>query len=601
MEETKLIKILDGLRYDLDLLLQNHYSLDEGGFNDVKEKLTKATESISNIRQNLTIFFSSMVQNAAILSLQDQALGAGGIMINVLEIYSDIKNGKYNTTEQLTEQVDTMQQILDGLALQIENIVNSVDANTSDIASLDERLHAVEVNSGGGSSGDLSNVEEDITNLQNDVSYLQLQINSLKAEEDKHYTGKSFSDYPLGTIIQTYDYLEYKNLKINSTGTINLPPVNFCCEAASCGKFKVHLEFNVKLLATDVGIKCNFNDNLIDEEMIDVTQTDFTYVYDKTFADINYNIEDKNNCVKVVVALNGSASNTRSIEITHFKVEVFGPNADILNKICPVDICEFQNQYYISDCRSGVAKFCKVNNLDIVNIKGLTFEDTGKNALKMQVRPMYEQFDTNLIYEYDGCMIIGADNKYYIYTGETLMKTDTNALWRDCYKTYGNQFCVAKLSDTYRLIVERFNTSISTGTGNYHENAVSVTAYNCYNDFKYVTNFNALILVCNNGLMKIVTNFNSNTSADICYGHSPMLFITEYKSNSNFNFDLYYKYFDKIIYKKCSYVSAVVTVHESFEVGAYDYYFKNKNGSYFAMKDNVLTYHIEPPTQDETE
>ena len=624
MEESKLNKILDGLRYDLDFLLKNYFCLDEGSFNDVKNKTEKAIVNIDNIKQNLSLFFSSMVDRQYLQSLDEQAHGSTAVMVNIKELYYEIRNGKYALSEELFNQVSIITGWIEELNLEVDNLAVSVNQNSTDIESLkqsvltnsdnienlDNRVTTLEQTGGSGGSAegggdcscDLSGVENDIHNLQNDVFSLQNQINGLKAEQDDNYIGKSFSDYPAGTIIQSYDFVEYDNLTITSTGTASLPPVCFCAEVGSAGKFKIHTEFNVKLIATNVVVKCTFNDTVIDEQIFEVTQTDFNYIYDKWFTDILYNAEEKGNKIEIIVALSGTASSTRSVEVTNMKVEVFAPNADIINKQCPVDICEYENNYVISDCRSGEAKVCKVNTNEIINVKSLTFESLNMPALRCQLRPVYKLYDTNYVYDYDGMLVKGTDNKYYTYSNNVLLETDATSIWKECFKQHHTLFGLVKLSNEIRVYINRINTSISAAAGKYNDNAVACFGFNSHINQKYQTSFNLTISVNKNGILQFMPTYNKDI-VDICYGHNPTIYLNYYYSSTDFKFDLYYKYYDKIICKKMKFYATTLTCLETIEVGTYDYYYKNIDGSYFALKDNVLTYHGAPyePTEEQTE
>lgn len=607
MDETKLNKILDGLRYDLDMLLKNHFSLDEGSYYDIKTKVENATTNINEIYESVKIFFNSMIDYRNFPTLYDKAVGATSTILELIEDVEQLNNSTGTNTD-LQSTIDALQTDVTLLQSEVENLKQNVEQNTTNIdnlqqnvLTLDERVTTLESSGGGSGTGDLSGLEADIETLQNDITNLQLQINGVKSHYDPYYIGKTFSDYPAGTILQSYDYYEQK-LNMITTGKAEIPVTYFCAEIGSEGMIKAHVDFNVKLLAKNVAIEAYLNDTLLSTDDIEVTEIDTNYTYDKEFVGLSLNTEAKGNNFKLILALEGSASNTRQLNVTNYKVEIFAPNADIINKVCPYDAIRIQDNYIVTNCTTGTAKVATIGQLDIINVDNLQYTDTGTSAMFYKLRPYYTKYNSVGVYKNNGIHVYGGDGKHYTYYEGAVGETDTSFTSRDAIDLQQERAMAIKLRESDgRICLAQVTTSSSYIFGDYVAEGIAIHGCVKINEKPLTSNsFAPFVIITKDGMARLYFARNSDY-LELGYGHSASVYVTNEVDYKNASLEVYLKYYDKIICYKVELVAQVLNLIEVTEVGHYDKYFKMPNNDYFVVRGKTLTYHkFNQTTTEET-
>lgn len=444
-------------------------------------------------------------------------------------------------------------------------------------------------------NGVISATGGDTTALQSQIDNLQQQINNLKTPTDPNYNPQTPSDYPSGTIFQTYDFYE-RDLDMTTNSIIDLPIIYFCAEPESEGIIKLRLKFKVSQTATNLLITVTCNGNQLSQEVFAIDIIDNMYEYYKEYFGILLNQNDRGNNLSISISLAGSTSSSRSLEVTYIKAEFIAPNADILNKICPYDVTEINGMCYISDCSTGIAKTAQIATDKLVNINNLNWIDTGISAQNYKTGCTFQRFNTTyVVYKY-GYLLTQKNNKFFT-------AFDDNS---SSYLTAGAEVADwhYKFEDKARFIgirdskLNRFTKTDTYNRVEYYVFSINEEFANVFG-VKFMQGFenlfsipDAIITIDKNGNAKLRFSTGANsTTYDLGYASDVVAFYRNVEHTSKFTIDCYVKRYDKIFKYVINYQTNNFSLDSCVQIGSYDKIFALSNNGYIAIKYNKINYY----------
>lgn len=437
----------------------------------------------------------------------------------------------------------------------------------------------------------------DTTALQTQIDSLQQQINNLKTPADDSYVGKSWSDFPAGTIVQTYDCLDLP-LTHNCTYDLSLPKAYFLAEAGSLGTIKINIDYaNQAESSVDAMFSVFLNDTIIHQPTITLAGDTQTHSICFELFDQNLNPDAKSNCIYVKIGL---ADSSHSINFDRIKTELIAPNAELINKYSPFDVEIFTDTYCIADCTGKEAKVCQISNQEIVNANTLQFEDLSITTPKLMVAKNFKQYGTDYVYDDTVYVYQQGNNKLMAFskannsaytmnqntkhfdflpfraTSINVPCQTTNGKFQNYIYTPSNNNC------GYSTLTAAPADSIQVFSAKYTQDLANIN-----DSYKHVG--------YNDATGKFtLTNYTSSKTPSFTIEHccSPRIYITNFVTYYNYTMEIYYKQFNKIL--KCT-VSRTSNGFEqqgsTIEMGTYDDFFLGNNNDYFVVKGKKLEYH----------
>lgn len=491
-----------------------------------------------------------------------------------------------NLTTQVQQNTQTIQQILqtgveDGNAeLELIELTQQVTTNKQDIADLKT---------------------QQTTNTADIASLIDFK-NRFSTPADPYYTPKTYTDYEPGTIIQTYDCYERK-LNLQSYQNLTLPTIFFTAEAGSSGTIKVEIEFSTNNEPVDIAVQTFLNDTEIDRTIVTLEQAN-VFMFNKDIFDVTLNAESKENRIYCKVGINNKVDTT----CTRVKIELLAPNSNVLNRVTPYYVEYIDGKYYVSDCSSGRAMLATIPVEDMQNMNSLEFVDLGFDAQWLDVGKNTISYDTVYTFDQTFYAYKCADNKLYIYNGQTgVIKSSSTYLEADwiLQKNKQIQFCSGNYPDSANYL------TISSSSGSLmHGGYATTTRKNIVKTFgakildqttfDLFRNSQNYAAIDSSGEI-VYTQNNSNyasTNLSIGYGEHVRIYFYNYNSFTDYSAKLYVKRFDKIVEYDISYKTGVgFTVNSIKEIGSYDDFFLGAKGDYFVVKNGKLQYHYFPTEQ----
>lgn len=490
---------------------------------------------------------------------------AGQIDTKIENVQSQIEN-----TISLATDIKTKVNDLSGSIQTIGSNVTTINSNTATTAS------------------SIETIKQDIAVLKKKMSVLVF--------EDTSYVGKSFSDYPAGTIIKTYD-VDERNLNMTHTSGLTLPKIYFCSEAGCAGQIKIRIEFKILNNPCNALITTMFNGTQIDQEEFVVESANTTCVFEKTFSQ-NFNETEKGNNVFVKFLLNNNVSE-KSIVVSKQKIEIFAPNADIINKLCNFDVvCLADGKYHIADCTSGTAKICEVDATSMNNATELEFTDTGIETSDYRFASNYKEYYGSYVFDKLGYVYMAKNNKYcYNLDNANLKTVDADKYyveWMDMVSNYP-----VFIRSNYSLGNIQFQYYKSSGDDGFNGSMVYSQFFvkTCGSRFPHGVNTlvtgmkTPFVTIDSNGHVDLYSSLNDQSSIDLGYGTDATIYFKDYNSNLDCKFVIYIKRYDKIIKKTIEYKYFNFNLIETIEMGAYEKFFAMPNNDYFVIKNNELKYY----------
>ncbi|MGN1212710.1 MAG: hypothetical protein ACI4TZ_01590, partial [Christensenellales bacterium] len=430
------------------------------------ERLNVLEENVSNVdfenlQQTINTLTTQVEQNTEVI--QDYQTTTENLQSACENIETEHQN--------LTKQNQNLQAIVNANTTDIQNLQNQVDINTAKIEILQNSG-----TSGGSSELDLVDLTEQVEQNTTDIANLQAQQNINTADiatllafkqrfttpTDEHYCPKTYSDYPAGTIIQTYACYE-RELYLYNYNLITTPNAYFLAEAGSEGTIKITLDIKTDATTTqELLIEIYLNNNLISSQLISATPEIKTYNF--TIYDTALNTETKQNtiCCKI------KPGSYNRFYLYHAKVELIAPNADIIEINKPYNVEYMDEKYYVSDCADGRAKLAVIKKDDMFNMESLNFEDKGYDAQSLVVGASTKSYESTYVLN-DFVEIYTQKNNLMYYSSKINNTVESSSNYKNmdwlAYKTNNTKFVTsnANFLPRYALVYES-NGSMGIGT-----------------------------------------------------------------------------------------------------------------------------------------
>ena len=472
--------------------------------------------------------------------------------------------------------------------------VDSESATTGQVLTADGNGGASwQTPASGGGGGDVSTITAQVNQNTTDINYLKQYV----CGPDPYYTGKTPTDYPADTILQTYDTTEINFEKSVTTAVLTSPKVYFCCEAQSTGTIKFYNKIYFTGTVASVMVKYYLNDVEIRSQQVDVLNLNEEVDVNQTFYDLNFNTEDKGNVFYATFQVISSSA-SKQLHLCNQKIEIFAPNADIINKICPFNVVHLDGYYHLSDCTTGYVKTAVIPAQSMYNMDNLQWTTTSTPALNYL--PCFGVIGNGVYVVGNQITLTLKNDLVYTVACPSLnisKAANANIIYMDWRPTINTNAYFASANPSSRTYTYSYNTGNNT-LGAYAAPNTGATV------IKYIASrfsFNQLslsslpiptITIDNNGTAKLFNSTNDTNSLTLGYYTDATICITSATSSSEYALDCYLKKFDKIIKKSFIYKSSGgFTLQSEVEMGSYDKFYLMTNNDYFVVKNDQLMYY----------
>lgn len=453
-------------------------------------------------------------------------------------------------------------------------------------------------------------IRKDLSALQTkhdaDISDLTRQIELLKQPVDDSYHPKTYSDFPVGTILKTYDFFEME-METSEIGTLNLPIVCFCAEAESEGTIKINFNYKFAVDNLDLLVTITLNGENLCQDTIKVENATEWQTYQKTFSDIELNQTAKANMIKIVC----QPSSSKAFSVNYVKVELFAPNADLINKQIPYDVEIINGYYYITDCSTGTAKIAHEKFEDVKNIDALQFETTTYKAKLLVVGQKCKSYNSTYVLDDIHYIYRGWDNHIHSYSfalGNDYRITDQfiSFDWVARRNAALNMTMANSQNDARPMTLTSSNNNYTTyATQNSPKNfAICHSIKPFTNITEHVDYRFPLALVDLNGEVWLYSTYASDRKTiSLGYGTNIRAYYKSFTSENSYELTVFVTKFDKIVNYDITYLKTAdtpYTINSTTEIGSYDDYFEGANNDYFVVKGGKLQHYLKPTeTTDE--
>ena len=592
MEQTKLNRLIDDLRSDVDMLLNNHYDLSESGVAGMRENISQITTKIESIQKELTQTHEQAIITAQNLMAYDiqytnHTERAYSLSNDLEQYFKDFLEYFLNATEKtkdydLEDRIKVLKPVMTKVRDHLDNLVNG---DGSQISSADfEEL-----------SSTVDDLQDTCQSLEAKYTALQQQVNKYVTPKDPYYIGKSFTDYPAGTIVQTYDY-EERVLNITSKTLITSPTYFFSTEQSSTGTIKLTHKVKTENAVT-VKIKTFINQTQFNEQSF-VTEANVEKTIEIELFDCNFNTESKANNIYTTIVYESSYCN---MYLTYQKVEITAPNARMLHKIIPFNAFHFNNKYYLTDCSTGTLRTAEIEATEMHNMDNLTWVNTNIPAIECAISAFYitnsdATYSPNKICYFRRTI----EDKYYagdVSDGINILLT--NATHIDTYSNSSSTPSVVNKLSTYKNnnYFSIFNPNTNKlSTISLVKNENEGTFYSAAKfDIPQHTNTSTPIVVRQDDQGNNTFGYFSSQTCQLVDGINSTLIMLGKIKDFEYTANIYIKHYDKIIKQK-----AKCTAQNTYELissetfGTYDKVFEMPNNDYFAIKNKQLLYYKLP-------
>lgn len=589
MEQTKLNRLIDDLRTDVDMLLNTHYNLSENGIAGMRENISQITTKIQSIQKELTETHDQAITTAQNLMAYHYTYSnkteIAYSLSNDLETYfKNFLEYFLNATEKtkdydLEDRIKVLKPVMTKVRDHLDNLVNG---DGSQISSADFEELSTTVNT----------LQDTCNSLETKYQNLQLQMNKYITPPDPYYIGKTFTDYPAGTIIQTYDCDERKFIKTLNY-LLTTPKIYFCAEVGATGSCKITHTFALQNTA-NVCFKTYLNTTLIDERIVAISASSEPQDLSFELFDLALNQETKANNIYTTLVFQGAQS-SNVISYTKIKTEITAPNAVILNKIRRLDAIQIHDKYYLNDCSTGYLKTCEISTDKMFKTSDIVWETTDIEAEsctttcdKIQYRNDYQQGNNIYKFRLDSNNIIHVGQKadnYSQYAATAKAENSVDSMFM------ANLFpCCAFENNNYFYKGSLENGKVYSSTTDYMRNVVTARGIKIH-DQTVDNNFCIYgVYITTEGKVMIRRRGNSYVSFEIGEGFDANIYLDEHLGSYKYTFNVYVKYYDKIILYKVSFDTTTFTITDTIEMGAYDAFFEMQDNKYFVIKNKQLMF-----------
>ena len=547
---------------------------------------------------NITIDQNNQISaNFDTTSLQTQISNNYNAISNLNAIKQNVLTFDFTPTQNSNHVVtsggvyDAIQNVAGGgLSEVTASDVDSETATSGQVLTADgEGGASWQTPASGGGSG---MTQEQQTMLTQAYNYYLSHV----VEPDPHYNPKTFSDYPAGTILQTYDKMEQiYNFELYSSQ--DYPTIYFCAEPNSIGNINIAFNYKLNNLSGRMYISGALNGSVVFNDIIELSDINQEKTYSKNLYDLFLNTQAKGNNFILSVSLENITG--FNVTLGKIKFEINAPNADILSKIVPFDVTSIKNTYYLTDCTDGIAKTASIDSNNIYNMSNIEWQNTNIQSIYMQTCFDVIFYNSNYIMDLDniGYFYLSDKNRYYIQKTDGTYKIFSDRYYKKWFPSAESNYCFMGLYSDGKLtksIVKCTNGSTSFYHGRLFS-AIKVICCNAlYNYFDKNTICEAFLSINENGTVTFHNNYKtSNTVLNqaIGYASNATMYIKDYNSNDDFKFDCYLKVYDKIIKKEYQYQNNQLSLLSMLEIGSYDMYFAMPNNDYFVFKNGELYYY----------
>lgn len=597
--------------------LQNSDELQNQSIEDLQMQISNLQQDMENNQSNvdLTEVYDLINQNTQGINDINNNLGAQvaqnteNIMLLTTDVaqlnttVSAVENTNYDISQQLEQtktdisqnqaDIDALQNQVDINTQKIEALQNA-DPNTTelDLIDLTQRVQTNEQNIAALATQQNTNTA--------DIASLMLFKQRFTTPTDTTYNPKTYSDFPAGTIVQTYACYE-RDLAMNGSGSIVSPAVFFVAEPGSAGTIKLQLGLSTEAESGTVAMEVVVGTTVVDKIYVDIVAGNNTINH--TVYNAVLNAESRTN--KIFCRL--KYDSTVKATLNYFKVELLAPNADVITNVRPYNVEYIDGTYYVSDCTSGTVKLATIKAEDMYNMQSLQFEDLGLEAQTFNIGVSTEKYaDTyktnNTAYAY-----LTKENKFYFYS----KNHDKTTAARSDY--HGFDFMIntganVKYATTDRVsgIARYYVVYDSNGNASYGGLSNNLKNVLITNGFKFLMPYSELIgltiyaSITTEG--EVILN-NYNTAANnlsLGYGTHVKIFLTTLRGSRDYDLKVYVKKYDKLVQYDITFNNSTI-INSVKEIGPYDDIFLGVKGDYFAVKNGKLSYHFFPTEEQTTE
>lgn len=454
-------------------------------------------------------------------------------------------------------------------------------------------------------------IRKDLSALQTkhdaDISDLTRQIELLKQPVDDSYHPKTYSDFPSGTILKTYDFFEME-METSEIGTLNLPIVCFCAEAESEGTIKINFNYKFAVDNLDLLVTITLNGENLCQDTIKVENATEWQTYQKSLDGIQLNKTAKANMIKIMC----QPTYTKAFSINYVKVELFAPNADLINKQIPYDVEIIDGYYYITDCSTGTAKIAKAKFEDVKNVDALQFETTTFKAKKLVVGQRCKSYSSNYVLDDIHYIYRGWDNHVHSYSFENnndyrITDQFISFDWLPNRNTVLNIAITNSQNDARTMTLMASNTNYTTyTTQNSPKNFAINHAFKPFTSIlKHIDYRYPLALVDLNGEVWLYSTYASDRKTiSLGYGTNIRAYYKNYKNENSYDLSVFVTKFDKIVNYDITFLKTAdtpYTINSTTEIGSYDDYFEGANNDYFVVKGGKLQHYLKPTANESSQ
>lgn len=632
LKKTQYDKALDGYKTFEDQLLEVKESTNlfddrigglETNFGELDNQVLSVAEQANTNTDNLQALEQQVgINTTAIAQLQENGGGTSDETTAAINALSEQTNQNTADIELLhedlqafTDKVDEIEQRSFNTEINHLNLQAQIDSNYKFYKWLKEEVDTNTQKIEALQSEDTSTTELDLIDLTNRVDEQQTQIEALQAQQDintaniaswleyknkygtlddVHYEPKSYSDYPAGTIFQTYACFE-KMANISATSTLTGPVANFLAEIGAEGK----LNYDIEVVSANDNVDALFNIYLNDVSIFEQTLVlpQGTTKLSSTLFDIALNTTSKQNKVHATIKM----AKTNQVTLKGVKFELFAANADIIPLATNYNVEYAAGKYYISDCSSGTAHLAVVEKENLSRIDRLTFDDLGYEAQAFFIGFSAKEYSGSYVYDAPAYVCMTGNTSANIIVPQTgaqkALNTSTNFDWLP-----NNTTAVRYVTSNTSGVVKYINVNLEAGTvgqGSGSSKAQKIVRLNAAKTFEapngYLTGLTFAAVTAEGEVY--VTNRSKTTDANninLGYGTVAKMYYTYITSSSIFGAKVFVKRYDKIVEYDLSYTSSGFTINSITELGSYDDFFYGANNDYFIVRNGKLTYHVFP-------
>lgn len=454
-------------------------------------------------------------------------------------------------------------------------------------------------------------IRKDLSALQTkhdaDISDLTRQIELLKQPVDDSYHPKTYSDFPIGTILKTYDFFEME-MESTEIGALTLPIVCFCAEAESKGTLKIKFNYKYAVDNLELLVTVLLNGENLFQDKITVENATEWQTYQKSLDGIQLNKTAKANMIKIMC----QPTYTKAFSINYVKVELFAPNADLINKQIPYDVEIIDGYYYITDCSTGTAKIAKAKFEDVKNVDALQFETTTFKAKKLVVGQRCKSYSSNYVLDDIHYLYRGWDNHVHSYSFENnndyrITDQFISFDWLPNRNTVLNIAITNSQNDARTMTLMASNTNYTTyTTQNSPKNFAINHAFKPFTSIlKHIDYRYPLALVDLNGEVWLYSTYASDRKTiSLGYGTNIRAYYKNYKNENSYDLSVFVTKFDKIVNYDITFLKTAdipYTINSTTEIGSYDDYFEGANNDYFVVKGGKLQHYLKPTTDESSQ